>query len=235
MTVHKRKIALSLLKDAIKSLKADLVLLQEVAGSAAKKKPEKGSEYVTPFQLEALADEIWPYSAYGRNSVFAGGFHGNAILSRFPIKHFHNTDISVMKGLVKRGILHAELETESGAFHAISTHLGLLEAERRRQVRRLCEYVREKTPPGTPLVIGGDFNDWRERLSARIAKQLKMDEAFLKQDRKHAPTFPAQFPVLRLDRIYFRALKLHKATRVRGRPWLFLSDHLPLVAEFALP
>src|SRR4051794_13884797 len=80
MTVHRRQIALSLLKDAIKSLKADIVLLQEVAGvEGPRKKAERQADYVTPFQLEALADEIWPYSAYGRNSVFAGGFHGNAI------------------------------------------------------------------------------------------------------------------------------------------------------------
>jgi endonuclease/exonuclease/phosphatase family metal-dependent hydrolase len=236
-TVYRRQLALSLLKEAIKSLKADVVLLQEVAGvTGARKKADRASgEYVTPFQLEALADEIWPYSAYGRNSVFAGGFHGNAILSRFPIKAFHNTDISVMKAMVKRGILHAELEMGSGSFHAISTHLGLLEAERQRQVRRLCEYIRDKIPGEASLVLGGDFNDWRERLSKRIHKGTKMDEAFLKQERKHARTFPAQFPVLRLDRIYFRGVKLHKATKVQGRPWLFLSDHLPLVAEFQLP
>jgi len=238
MTVFRRQIALSLLKDAIKSLKADVVLLQEVAGvEGPRKKSDRGKgDLVTPFQLEALADEIWPYSAYGRNSVFAGGFHGNAVLSRFPIKHFHNTDISVMKALVKRGILHAELDLgESASMHVISTHLGLLEAERLRQIRKLCEYVKEKIPAQNPIVIGGDFNDWRERLTKRVHKVLKMDEAFIKQNRKHARTFPAHFPVLRLDRIYFRSLKLHRATHVKGRPWLFLSDHLPLVAEFVLP
>jgi endonuclease/exonuclease/phosphatase family metal-dependent hydrolase len=235
MTVYRRHLALSMLKDAIKSLKADVVLLQEVAGVEGPRKKGDRTEYVTPFQLEALADEIWPYSAYGRNSVFAGGFHGNAILSRFPIKKFHNTDISVVKALVKRGILHAQIDLGSSDVHVICTHLGLLEAERVRQVRRLCDYVKQEIPPDGSVLIGGDFNDWRERLSKRIQKSLKMDEAFLKQERKHARTFPAQFPVLRLDRIYYRFLKLHKATKIRGRPWHFLSDHLPLVAEFNLP
>jgi endonuclease/exonuclease/phosphatase family metal-dependent hydrolase len=237
MTVFKRNIAIGLLKDALKSLKADVVLLQEVAGvQEPRRKTDRYANHVTPFQLEALADEIWPYSAYGRNSVFAGGFHGNAILSRFPIRSFHNTDISVVKGLVKRGILHAQLEFETGgeSLHVISTHLGLLEAERQRQVRKLCEYVKEKIPAPSPLIIGGDFNDWRERISKRIHKSLKMDEAFWKQHRKHARTFPAQLPVLKLDRIYYRQIKLHRATHVKGRPWLFLSDHLPLVAEFAV-
>lgn len=238
MTVFKRNIAIEILKDALKSLKPDVVLLQEVAGiQGPRKKSDRYALHVTPFQLEALADQIWPYSAYGRNSVFAGGFHGNAILSRYPIKSFRNTDISVMKGLVKRGILHAELDwgPEDAPVHVISTHLGLLEAERQRQVRKLCDYVKEKIPSPCPLIIGGDFNDWRERISKRVHKALKMDEAFLKQDRKHARTFPAQLPVLRLDRIYYRHFKLQNASQVQGRPWLFLSDHLPLIAEFSQP
>ena len=32
--------------------------------------------------------------------------------------------------------------------------------------------------------------------------------------------------------IYFRGLEIHSATRLHGRPWLFLSDHLPLMADF---
>ncbi len=238
LTVFKRNIAIGILKDALKSLKPDVVLLQEVAGvQGPRKRAERFAVPSSAFQLEALADKIWPYSAYGRNSVFSGGFHGNAVLSRFPIRAFRNTDISLVKGLVKRGILHAELDMGRGrpALHVVSTHLGLLEAERQRQVRKLCEYVKDKVPPTEPLVIGGDFNDWRERISARLQKGLKMDEAFLKQDRKHARTFPAQLPLLRLDRIYYRHLKLQRAAQVQGRPWLFLSDHLPLIAEFHDP
>src|SRR5439155_6325436 len=84
LTIHKRQIALSMLKEAIKSLKADIVLLQEVAGVTRSSVPAKGGR-ITSFQLEAFADEIWPYYAYGRNAIFAGGFHGNAILSKYPI------------------------------------------------------------------------------------------------------------------------------------------------------
>lgn len=238
LTVYRRQLAFTMLKDAIKSLKADVVLLQEVAGvSRSGKKGDRPGpqEYVTPFQLEALADEIWPYSAYGRNSVFSGGFHGNAVLSRFPILASHNTDISVMKALVRRGILHAQLDWGGELpLHVLCTHLGLLEAERQRQVTRLCEYIREKVPAEASLLLGGDFNDWRERISKRLHKAVSMDEAFLKCTRKHARTFPAHFPVLRLDRVYFRGVKVHKVSPVTGRPWLFLSDHLPLVAEFTV-
>jgi endonuclease/exonuclease/phosphatase family metal-dependent hydrolase len=237
MTAYRRQIALSTLKDAIKSLKIDLVLLQEVAGvHSGRKRSEKMPDHsVTPFQLEALADAIWPYSAFGRNSVFSGGFHGNAILSKFPIRAVENTDLSLVKGLVKRGLLHAEIELGGRGFHVLCTHLGLLEAERTRQVKRVVDYIEAKVPAGLPLVLGGDFNDWRERVSRKLSRDCKLDEAFLKQDRKHARTFPSQMPLLRLDRVYFRGMKVTDAIQVQGRPWLFLSDHLPLVVEFSLP
>lgn len=234
LTVYRRQITLSALREAIESLRVDVVLLQEVAGVGAASRAKTGREIVTPFQLEALADGMWPYSAYGRNSIFSGGFHGNAILSRFPIVRYQNTDISLVKGLVRRGVLHAQVEISGKPIHFVSTHLGLLEVERARQARLLVDYVKGATKTKEPVIIGGDFNDWRERLSPKIRRGLKMEEAFQKLEGKHARSFPARFPVLRLDRIYYRGLRLRDAVRVKGRPWQLLSDHLPLIAEFTL-
>ena len=80
--------------------------------------------------------------------------------------------------------------------------------------------------------MGGDFNDWREKVSRRLSRRIRMKEAFMQQYSHHARTFPSRFPLLRLDRIYFRGVDLDMATRLKGRPWLYLSDHLPLLAEF---
>lgn len=235
LTVAKRKLSLAMLKEAIKSLKVDLVLLQEVAGVEAGRKARDLTSQ-TSFQLEALADEMWPFYAYGRNSVFSGGFHGNAILSAFPIQNYKNIDISITKRgpLVRRGILHAELDIvgQDRSIHVLATHFGLLQAERQRQLRRLVDYVHENIPPHAPVILGGDFNDWREKISGKLSQSVGFREAFLESGAKHARTFPSNFPVLKLDRIYFRHLRLRKVEEITGRPWLFLSDHLPLVGEF---
>lgn len=47
------------------------------------------------------------------------------------------------------------------------------------------------------------------------------------------PTFPARLPLLALDRIYVRGLRLLALQAPHGRPWTRLSDHLPLVGEVA--
>ena len=44
---------------------------------------------------EFLADTIWSQYAYGRNAVYDNGDHGNALLSKFPITHYENHDISI--------------------------------------------------------------------------------------------------------------------------------------------
>ena len=38
---------------------------------------------------------MWSDYAYGRNAVYPEGHHGNAVLSRFPIEHYQNLDVSV--------------------------------------------------------------------------------------------------------------------------------------------
>jgi len=231
LTIHRRQIALSILKNAIKSLSADVVLLQEVAGTT------RGHEDsgVSTFQLEGLADEIWPYFAYAKNAIFSGGFHGNAILSRYPIVRWNNLDITVAP-LPTRGLLHGEiaLPDSEQSFHVMGVHLGLLQYERRKQLKTVCRYVQEKVSADSACFIGGDFNDWRQKVTKGFSKSLRLDEAFLRQHQMHARTFPSRMPVLRLDRIYFRGAKLDRATCLTGKPWLFLSDHLPLVADFVL-
>ena len=48
------------------------------------------------------------------------------------------------------------------------------------------------------------------------------------------PTYPAKLPVLSLDRIYVRNLKVKRAWVHKGKPWSELSDHLPISAELSL-
>ena len=59
-------------------------------------------------QYEVLADGVWTQHAYGRNAVYPNGHHGNAVLSKFPIVHHENRDVSVGKH-EQRG-LHRESE-----------------------------------------------------------------------------------------------------------------------------
>jgi endonuclease/exonuclease/phosphatase family metal-dependent hydrolase len=120
-------------------------------------------------------------------------------------------------------------------------HFGLFAASRRRQTQLLIEAIHEETPPDAPLVIAGDFNDWRNHLSAPLRDALGVEEVFEhlsdhgpNQPHRAARTFPVGAPFLTLDRIYVRGIQVKSAKVLTGFPWRSLSDHAPLTANLEL-
>ena len=87
-------------------------------------------------------------------------------------------------------------------------------------------------PDGEHLVLAGDFNDWGEKLDAPI-RARGLARAF-NHGSAVPRTFPSRVPVFSLDRIYTRGLQCTSTMVPRGAAWARMSDHLPLVAEFAL-
>jgi len=233
-TAFNRRFVLHELREAVRAVSADIVFLQEVLGEARVPPKHRGTDWPAS-QYEFLADSIWPQYAYGKNAVHRGGHHGNAVLSKFPIVRFENRDISV-NGRERRGLLHCVLDVPGRALpvHAICVHLGLNEAQRRWQLERLCQQIEEKTPAGAPLIVAGDFNDWRLRAHARLRRCAGLTEVFVQATGSAARTFPARWPVLKLDRIYVRNARTARPVLLRPRPWSKLSDHAPLAAELVL-
>ena len=219
----RRRKLLSGIRDALRASGADLVFLQEVGGDHAAE--------VAQDHYEMLADQMWPQHAYGRNVAAAGGHQGNALLSKYPIVQWRNVDVSV-GGVEPRGLLHCVLDLQHGGpmLHTVCVHLGLRESHRRYQVDRLLEFVADSIPRDAPLVIAGDFNDWRERAHARMLAASTLTEVHTFASGRPARTFPAGWPWLPLDRIYVRNLQ-HRPLAIPRRPWSELSDHAPLAAE----
>lgn len=229
-----RKFVLHELRDAIRVVGADIVFLQEVSGIGPGQ--SSGTDlYPAVPHYEFLADSIWPEFAYGRNAVYPKGHHGNAVLSRFPITSFENRDVSI-HGAEERGLLHCVLQMpgRDTQLHVICVHLGLTESHRLRQLRMLCDVVHQKIPPRAPVIVAGDFNDWRLRADAVLAQGARLQEVFVQAHGRAARTFPARLPLLSLDRIYVRNAIGHAPVVLPRRPWSHLSDHAPLAAEIAL-
>jgi len=82
-----------------------------------------------------------------------------------------------------------------------------------------------------PAIVAGDFNDWRNRISAPM-KEAGFSEAFEVLTGAPAKTFPSIKPMLPMDRIYVRGLKIHSVNILHE--WLKLSDHLGITAELEL-
>ncbi|ALV92974.1 MULTISPECIES: endonuclease/exonuclease/phosphatase family protein [Pantoea] len=232
-TSFNRRFILPELRDAVRETSADIVFLQEVMGTHAihslhiENWPEH-SHY------EYLADTMWHDFAYGRNAVYPEGHHGNAILSRFPIIEYENLDISVA-GSEKRGMLHCQirLPDRPQPLHVICVHLGLKEHHRQTQMKMMSEHI-AALPHDAPLVVAGDFNDWQVRANRFLKRSAGLEEVFSMKNGHPARTFPARFPLLRLDRIYIRNATVSHPWALPVKPWSHLSDHAPLAVEILL-
>ena len=146
-----------------------------------------------------------------------------------------NEDISAHR-FESRGLLHCvvRIGPRMPDLHCINVHLGLFERGREWQVRALCERIRQTVPRNAPLVIAGDFNDWRHRANRQLIDQLAVVEVFEAIKGRPARTFPSVLPLFRLDRIYARGLDVIDARVHYAYPGRRLSDHAALAATFEL-
>ncbi|MEO8937312.1 MAG: endonuclease/exonuclease/phosphatase family protein [Burkholderiaceae bacterium] len=275
------------LRAGLHALEADVVFLQEVQGRNDLH-AGRFDNWPEVAQHTFLAGDRWAEAVYGRNSVRTDGDHGNALLSRFRLIGHENIDISDHR-FENRGLLHCEFDFDGVTVHCLCAHLGLFEDSRVRQADAMIARIRSHVPADAPLIIAGDFNDWRHRLGKRLVENLGVHEVFsghetrraalarratgyvaqqrgrirktldasgltiaappadaapddadtaapmptTKAKRLAAParTFPAAFPLLRLDRMYVRGLRIASAQVLTGPTWRNLSDHAPIVAE----
>jgi endonuclease/exonuclease/phosphatase family metal-dependent hydrolase len=228
-----RRFVLPELREAIREVSADMVFLQEVLGEHARH-AQRHANWPQGPQYEFLADSLWTQFAYGRNAVYPHGHHGNALLSRFPIVSHINRDVSV-HGHEQRGLLHAVVKVPELAqpLHTICVHLGLRESHRQRQIGLLCAIIAEVIPADAPLVVAGDFNDWRHRGHA-VLKRCGLSEVFEQAHGRLRRTFPSHWPLLAVDRIYVRNVRASVPAVLSSQPWSKLSDHAPLLARIEL-
>lgn len=229
------KFTLHEIKEAIQSTNADLALLQEVVGENKKLLRNIKSWPKEP-QFEFLADSIWPHFAYGKNAVYDERHHGNAILSKFPIIKNENLNIST-NPFEQRGLLHCELDIPNlnhFHLHIFNVHLDLWKSGRSQQMKKIIQRAKEHIPMGSPFILAGDFNDWTQALTPHFIEHLGVYESHLESFSYHAKSFPSYFPMVSLDRIYFRKLRLLNCTTLTNQPWSQLSDHLPLLAEMEI-
>jgi endonuclease/exonuclease/phosphatase family metal-dependent hydrolase len=225
-----RRFVLPALRDAVREVGADVVLLQEVHGRHDGHRL-RVAQWPTASHYEFLADQVWSDFAYGRNAVYDQGDHGNAVLSKFPIVQWHNHDVSQATP-ERRGLLHCTLQVpdQDSQLHVICVHLGLREADRQNQLARLADIIQQHVPPRATLIVAGDFNDWRGRAHRPLAR-LGLHEVHARAFGRVPRTFPARLPLLRLDRIYVRNARHQTPVPLPRRPWSHLSDHAPLAAQ----
>jgi len=211
----------------VEELRPDIAGLQEVGT------PELPPDVPDPAAL--LGTLTGMRSAFGPTMHHRLGFaYGNAVLSRQPIQAIRNYDLSV-SGREPRGCVRADVELEHSVVHFFAAHLGLHWRERRRQAAQLLSAdILRDTALAYPLVLVGDFNSLSNRAAVPRWLRRQLVDCAVKA-RNEAPTFPARFPLFRLDHCYVdAAFQVASVEVYRSRIARRASDHLPLVVELEI-
>jgi endonuclease/exonuclease/phosphatase family metal-dependent hydrolase len=215
---------------AIDQFDADIVCLQEV------RKHHRGeAQRFMHWPALEQADFLAPLGytpVYQTNAVTKQGEHGNALLTRWPVIQHQHEDMSDHR-FEQRGLLHVEVLVHDQSVHVIVVHLGLIKASRRRQIAQLCAFIQREIPQDAPLLVAGDFNDW----GSASETVLKAEQLFAIKANpitaKKLRTYPARLPLVQFDYVFARHLSATQATVPSGQHWARMSDHLPLIADFA--
>jgi endonuclease/exonuclease/phosphatase family metal-dependent hydrolase len=206
----------------LRAVDADIIALQEVIGAGP-----GGVSHIE--EIGAALGMGWVIAPARR---LRGHQFGNALLSRLPVTHHAEYDLS-WKTCEERCMQRVDIDVYGHTLHVYNVHLGTAILERRYQARRLAMIVSDRHVPGAKLVLG-DFNEWMKGLTtALLSSRLKSVDlrGFLKRRR----TYPGLFPILHLDHIYYAGrLEILGVEMPRTRLALVASDHLPLVADIRI-
>ena len=218
------------LRQKMRNQHPDLLFLQELQ-QEHRGRIRRFSQWPLTELTHFLSEDFWHDWHYGKNVEYRNGHHGNAILSKHPQQKGNNYDISAYR-FEGRGLLHSvtTLEGMNQPIHCFCVHLALFERGRERQLEAIIGHIQQLTQNG-PTIVAGDFNDWRNRVSAPM-KAAGFDEVFEVLTGSPAKTFPSIKPLLPMDRIYVRGFKIHSVHILHE--WLKLSDHLGITAELEL-
>jgi endonuclease/exonuclease/phosphatase family metal-dependent hydrolase len=206
------------ISDVIGEINPDIINLQEVDSDLSKPgKPQS-------FLFETI-NQMTNYQGIRGVTMFRSrSAYGNAIFLRSKSFDIKRHDIS-FEDREPRGILECKSQINNITLRILNTHFGLKKRERRAQVSTLKQLVQEDITH--PILISGDFNEWYPHSKNLSELELIMNIAPKKR------TFPARFPIFKLDRIFYRGrirlidTWIHQSLLSRAA-----SDHLPLVAKF---
>jgi endonuclease/exonuclease/phosphatase family metal-dependent hydrolase len=193
--------------EVIRELDCDTVGLQEV-----------------DYRLDYIAGRVGMRCIPGITLVRHDGPFGNALLTTRKILDVRQLALGYGRR-EPRSALDVDLDVCGQKLRVIVTHLGLFAAERRWQVRKLLEMVRDTQER---LVVLGDINEWFP-----FSRPVRWFNRLLGHSVVER-SFPSRWPLFALDRVWVRprpallALKAHRSALAAAA-----SDHLPVKAIVA--
>lgn len=205
----------------------DIVALQECYGQ------KRGD------QLRAIAAELKANYHFPSDLHMEQDAYGNALLSAHPLRLRKEGKLPTLpsgRPIEERGAQWATVEIHGTLVNVINCHLGLFSLERQRQAEALMGPEWLGGVLEGPAILLGDFNAFPSSSCYRIITDTFFEAQESAEGHKPRNTFWGRYPVSRIDHIFCsRDIKTLGVEIPRTHLTRLASDHLPLLAELALP
>lgn len=184
-------------------------------------------------QAETIASILQMQFHFNAALHLAEERYGDAILTALPvemIKAGHLPSIGE-----QRGALWVEIDLDGRRLQVFNTHLGLRGRDRMAQIATLLgpDWLGHSQAKEQPKILIGDFNATPVTATyRRVTGSGLFDSRMVVAPAggRPKPTFPARFPLLRLDHVFVSPEIRVVGARVDASPLARqASDHLPLM------
>lgn len=181
-------------------------------------------------QLEILARLLDMEAHFG---PAADGVWGDAILTALPVDRVERHALPSFGAPTGAQIMAATVTKQGHEYDVLSTHLqptGSGPGRAVPQAERIAAFVRDRSVPGRPLVLGGDFNLTPGTEGFQTILDAGLDDALV--DSRPLFTSPADAPEEQIDHLFVsRGTWVNAAWAVSTQ----LSDHFPVLVTIAAP
>ena len=220
-----KRVDLERIAQVIRDARADVVGLQEV---------DQGVERTAKRDLPAELAKLTGMTVHFENNFnYQGGFYGNAVLTRFPIKRAKNTHYKMLRSGEQRGVLQLVLDVRGREVLFLATHIDYRpdDTERLMNVEELKAIVAAATQEKLPVILVGDFNATPESRTIANVKAFITD-TWERVGQGDGFSFPVLKPAKRIDYVFVTPETLEPMSMQVLRSEA--SDHLPVVAVLRL-
>lgn len=211
-----------------RSLRRCIAVLREVDADviALQESDPDFTEHLEAEAAEAI-EAMTPYVAVRveGNDDAAVAWRGNMMLVRAGTDVARSTSVALQSPEQPRGAVVADVRVAGSEFRILGLHLGLLGGWRQQQAVTVLQHI-EQSAPRLPMIIMGDFNEWRAGRGSLPHFMAEHDIAAT------GLSFHSRLPVASLDKImHSRDLQAVSAGVHRSPLARKASDHLPIWAH----